>query len=437
MGSEVSTAAAALLEAGRAIARALSGEADDVEVVLFGSDERSWTVRQRELVPEVSLGQVAVGLRALRGGRLAVAATATLDAGENVRALRAALPVARAAKLWGFSTARPTPMDSADPSIAALERDPQALYELAYALGEGFRASPRAAKVEAFEGMVSAGHSSRAVVTSRGESWVGHAALTAYADVDSAHSELLHLPVASEAELERVRGLGRTALDALPDKVIGPEQLGTGMLPALLHPRLVDAILRTVLQEKLTCESAAKGLSELRAGAAVADPGFTLWDTPSEVGLSSEAPTDDEGTLGAPRPIIQGGRFTGPVGSRASCEELGIAPTGNGFRTPMIAEPLAEAPVRDRLSGLRIDPGERTVDELIRGMERGLVLNGLLGLHGADRARAAFSCTVSDGLAVRDGKILGRLAPGSWNVSGRLLPTLGPERRPGLLSHVE
>ena len=100
----------------------------------------------------------------------------------------------------------------------------------------------------------------------------------------------------------------------------------------------------------------------------------------------------------------------------------------------MIAEPRNEAPVRDRLSGLRVEPGQRTLRELIGGLDRGVVLFGLLGLHGADRSRAAFSCAVYDGWAVRGGSIVGRLAPGRWNVSGRML---AGEDGPGLLERIE
>ncbi len=414
--------------------RALSGEADDVELVLWSADERSWAVRNREIVPEVSFGQVAVGLRALRGGRLAMAATATLDPEENARALRAALRVARPSRLSEFAAARPPPLVDVDPELEALAHDPKALHSLAVALRDGFFSLPRAASIEAFEGAVGAHRTARAVVTRRGESTVARAALAAWADVEGAHSEIVHAPRATPEALAEIRGVGRAALLGLPDRIVTPEELGTGELPVLLHPRLAEAILRTALQEKLLAESAAKGLSDLRPGDLVADESFSLWDSSEEPGLSSHAPTDDEGTPGASRAVIERGRFTGFLGSRASCEELGIAPTGNGFRTPMIAEPPNEAPVRDRLSGLIVEGGEKSFSELVQGMERGLVLVGLLGLHGADRARASFSCTVYDGLAVRDGKLLGRLAPGRWNASGRLL---ADGDRPGLLSRIE
>ncbi len=423
-----------LVEAGRAVVRALRGDADDVEVIIWEEDERSWAVKNRDLEPEIGFGRLSVGLRAIKGGRLAAAATSVLDPEENAAALRVALTCAKATGLERFASGQIAPVAYTHPALEQLEREPRALFGLAEQLRDQVWQAPGAARLEAFEGGVSLSRVARAVVSSAGETAVLQAGLTAWAEVNSAHSEVEFL---SEVPLDPVviGGLGRRTLEALPERELVPADLGgPGPIEALLHPRLVDNVLRIVLQEKLTAESAAEGLTQVEPGQQLAAAGLTLWDTPSEPGLWSQLPTDDEGTVGAPRAVIERGRFTGYLGGRASCAELGLAPTGNGFRSPMIAEPRNEAPVRDRLSGLRIDPGQRSFGEMIGGLDRGVVLFGLLGLHGADRARAAFSCAVYDGWAVRGGAIVGRLAPGRWNVSGRML---AGEGGPGLLERLE
>jgi predicted Zn-dependent protease len=315
-----------------------------------------------------------------------------------------------------------------------LEREPRGLFGLAERVRDEVWKAPGAARVESLEGGVSLARVARAVVSSAGETALLQAGLTAWAEVNSAHSEVEFLSELPE-DAATIEQIGRRTLEALPEREVAPADLGgPGPIQALLHPRLVDNILRTVLQEKLMAESAAKGLTQLQPGETIAADGLTLWDTPNETGLWSHLPTDDEGTVGSARAVIERGRFTGYLGGRASCAELGLAPTGNGFRSPMIAEPRNEAPVRDGLSGLRIDSGKRSLAELIGGLDRGVVLFGLLGLHGADRSRASFSCAVHDGWAVRGGSIVGRLAPGRWNVSGRML---AGEAGQSLLERVE
>jgi predicted Zn-dependent protease len=415
-----------LVEAGRAVVRALRGDADDVEVILWEEDERSWAVKNRDLEPEITFGRLSVGLRAIKGGRLAAAATSTLDPEENAIALRVALTCAKETRLERFASGKIAPAVRAHPSLELLEREPRALFGLAERVRDGVWNAPAAARMEA--------RVARAVVSSGGETAVLQTGLTAWAEVNSAHSEvefLSELP----ADVAAIEGIGRRTLEALPERELVPGDLGgPGPIQALLHPRLADQLIRIVLQEKLTAESAVEGLTQLQPGQQIAAEGLTLWDTPSEPGLWSHLPTDDEGTVGAPRAVIERGRFTGFLGGRSSCAELGLAPTGNGFRSPMIAEPRNEAPVRDRLSGLHIEPGQKSFGDMISGLDRGVVFFNLLGLHGADRSRAAFSCAVCDGWAVRGGAIVGRLAAGRWNVSGRML---AGEGGPGMLERVE
>ena len=354
-----------LLDAGRRVVQALRGDADDIEVILWEEDERSWSVKNRDLEPEITFGRLSVGLRAIKGGSLASAATSSLDAEENAAALRVALTCAKPTGLERFASAKVAPAVIADPSLQRLEAEPRALFGLAEAIRDQVWSAPDATRLEAFEGGVNLSRVARAVVSSAGETAVLQSGLTAWAEVNSAHSEVEFLSdLSGGAGL--VEGIGRRTLEALPERELVPSDLGgPGPMPALLHPRLVDNVLRIVLQEKLTAESAAEGLTQLRPGQEIAAAGLTLWDTPSERGLWSHLPTDDEGTVGAPRAVVERGRFSGFLGGRASCAALGIAPTGNGFRSPMIAEPRNEAPVRDRLSGLRIEPGTKALGELI------------------------------------------------------------------------
>src|SRR5690606_2118211 len=144
--------------------------------------------------------------------------------------------------------------------------------------------------------------------------------------------------------------------------------------------------------------------TSLKVGDRIASDEVTLTDSGSLPSL--RRPFDDELTGKVDVELIGEGRFRGFVTSRASAQTTGLRETGNGFRAPILAEDVSEAPVRDRLSGLSMAAGTTSLAQLIASTERGILPRMVLGIHGADRARTAFSCTVADGVAIRDGQVV-------------------------------
>jgi PmbA protein len=182
---------------------------------------------------------------------------------------------------------------------------------------------------------------------------------------------------------------------------------------------------------------------------------FTLDSLGDDPLLMNCGCADDEGTPTRVSRIVEGGVFRNYVTSRRSALRTGLPATGNGFRTPLFDEDMSEALVRDRLGGMEMAAGTRSMEELVASMERGVVLFELLGLHGADKARGRFSTTACGGFAVLGGKVVGRLAPGHWSIAGRVFDEpegasifadvepsrervlTGTGRMPWLLAHVD
>lgn len=413
--------------------------ADDVEVRIVRHDGYGYEIRNRELAPEVALGRVSVGLRAITKGGMAQSATTSLDADVNLEALKAALPSARPTPLRAFGEGEfDRQTDGHDPAWDDWASDPARLRDLAADLRTTTWESAHKDRLESLEGGVSFG-TTWMVIASRG----GRAALkkttgVVYASVNSVHSDVRYLDHApTEDDLPALRTLGAQTLAELPERSVTPAQFGVksgSQLPVIVHPRLLESILRFAGSEKFLGSSLKTGMTTLLAGEKIWDPKITLFDSGVEEGLATRASCDDELTATGRTPLVEGGVFRGLVWSRRSALEAGQTSTGNGYRAPMLIEEPSEAPVRDKLSGLVMNGGTQSFEELISGIDRGIYLLACLGLHGADRARAAFSTTVCDGFAVENGEIVAALTPGTWNVAGHLFPE-GTD--PGMLAQVE
>ncbi len=103
---------------------------------------------------------------------------------------------------------------------------------------------------------------------------------------------------------------------------------------------------------------------------------------------------------------------------RRSAQLRKTAPTGNGYRIPILAEDRSEAPVRVGFSHLEVSPGEVSREALVKG--RTVLITDLLGLHSSNKATGAFNNPIQGGLALEDGVPVARVKPGQWSATGNL-----------------
>ena len=410
-----------------ALASRLLALADDVEVWVTRRDVVSFAIENRKLAPELRMGRLQVALRALRGGQMAVAATTTLDEAENVRALSAALGATRATRLAGFSAHRIQQGSRAfDEALGELISRPERIQNLAATIRDrAFAAKDSAPHIEGVEGRVTAQTRWTAVATKQGTGAFVENVLSAYAEVNSARTER-EIRREWRDDDETLLDLGARAVRSFPAEVLAPSDLGlaaSAEVPALLEPSVVEALLRIPAHDHFLASSLLSKQTNLTPGSPIASPEIHLRDTSRPRALARDF--DDELTGRDETVLIDGGRFRNFVTSRSSAMATGLPETGNGVRHPILAEDVNEAPVRDKLMGLEMLPGQRSSAELLSSLELAIIPRALLGIHGADRARTAFSATVADGLVVRNGRVAGQMAPGRWNVSGRVLPGNG------------
>jgi PmbA protein len=174
----------------------------------------------------------------------------------------------------------------------------------------------------------------------------------------------------------------------------------TGRVPILFTGKAADLLWATI-QAALNGKRVLEGASPWsdRLGHQVTSKELTLYQNPT-VGPYS-CPFDDEGTPTQPLSFLRDGTLQLFYTDRATGKLLGGTTTGNGFRPGLGSYPTPG------LFNLLVKPGQRSLLELIAGLEDGLVVDQMLG--GGGGISGDFSINVDLGYRIHKGEIIGRV----------------------------
>ncbi|MEU8266042.1 TldD/PmbA family protein [Sphaerisporangium sp. NPDC049002] len=162
-----------------------------------------------------------------------------------------------------------------------------------------------------------------------------------------------------------------------------------------------------------------RGDAELRRalapGRRLGPSGLTIIDHAGHPGARGYVPVDDEGTPGGQVDLLRDGVVVRPrLHDRSTAAAFGEAPTGNARALSFRHPPLP------RLRTIMIDPGTAGDEELIGGVDRGLLARGVLG---GQTDRSGFTFLPAECRAIRDGRV-GELVRGVV-LSGDVLGAFG------------
>jgi TldD protein len=206
----------------------------------------------------------------------------------------------------------------------------------------------------------------------------------------------------------------RMAVDLLSAKF--PEG---GRRKVLLSPSIVgllthEAIGHTVEADFVLSGSCAAG----KIGQRVASEHVTLCDSGASEyypGAGGTLSVDDEGVPAQRTVIIERGILKSYLHDRESAAHFGVAPTGNARAWEYDNEPLI------RMRNTYIEPGEQTLEQLIAGIDDGLMLDG--PRNGQADANGEFMFGTLQAWPIRGG-VRGELMRGV-NISGLAFEVLG------------
>jgi PmbA protein len=139
-----------------------------------------------------------------------------------------------------------------------------------------------------------------------------------------------------------------------------------------------------------------------RLGEQVLDSRLSVTDDPHLKLGSGSAPHDAEGVCTSRLPLFQKGVFRHFIFDLQTAGLMGTASTGHGQRD-YSAQPSPT------VSNLVISTGRRSMAEILKTMDRGIVIHDLLGAGQSNLLAGDFSANIGLGFAVDKGRIVGRV----------------------------
>ena len=392
-----------------ALATRVVGQAGpDEQIEVFVGRSRSLTVRVHSgEVESLSMAEPAgVGVRVVTGERQGFAHCGTLDAEVVMQTLAEARHNARFAEPDPFAgLAQP---DGVTPVVAPCDPDPieqmsvDDKVALAIALERQVISSdPRVQRVRTALYGDSIGEV--AVATSTGIVAVDRSA-DAYVSVAALASDDSGTTVGGATDAARHPGqldTSRVATEAIERAV---RMLGAGPIPstqlaAVFEPRLAATLLG-LLAGTLSGERLVKGRSLFagRVGEVVASPMLTVVDDPTDAGSLGAGTVDGEGLATRRTVLVDGGVLQGFLHNTATARRLGTVTTASAVRgyrsTPGVGA-----------TALAMAPGSGSLDDLVAGVDHGLLVASLTGLHSGVNPVSGDVSVGVEGLLIRNGVV--------------------------------
>ena len=373
------------------------GRSARTEVRVHGGDVESLTVAET----------VGVGVRVVRDGREGVAHAGTFDLDVVDQLLTEARDNAAFAETGdrvGLAAADGVAFVSIDPwsdEVASTSVD--AKIGLAVELEARCRSlDPRVRGVRT--AIYSDSRSEGAVVSSEGidaSRRSTSAALSTSALIDDgdgstrtgAAVEAARTPGALDPEVVAGRAVARGLA------LIGAGRPRTGRPLVVLEPRFAATILG-IVAGMLSGERVVKGRTPFadRLDEMVAAANLTMFDDPTDAEALTASSTDGEGLACRRVPLITAGRLDGFLHDSRSGRGLGVPSTGSALR------PVRGTPHPGHRS-LHVEPGTGDLASLIAGIDDGLLVASLQGLHSGVNAVSGDLSVGVEGIVIRHGEL--------------------------------
>jgi PmbA protein len=394
--------------ADRVIAQAKSGE--QVEAFVTRGGETDVRVYQGAVEHFVSAQSEGIGIRVISEGRTGFAYAGTLDES----AIREVLAEARDNVQFGQSDewaalAEPDGVPVTEQSLwneALAEYPTDEKIDLAKKLEK--LASGQDARVRVDDSNYADAHGESAVASTSGIRMSGREN-GCYVSVSTLADE----GEGDDAETQTGFGfsVGRSPHEFDLDKaareaseratrLLGATKPSTRRTTVVLDP-MVTAQFLGVISSTLNGEAVVKGRSLFkdRLGDSVAAANVTLIDDPTNTQAYSATDVDGEGLAARRNVLIENGVLQQFVHNSYSARRAGIVSTGNATRGGFASTPGVGC------LALSLEPGMRSQAEIVSGIDDGLLVQSMQGLHSGVNPISGDFSTGAAGLLITNGEV--------------------------------
>jgi PmbA protein len=146
-----------------------------------------------------------------------------------------------------------------------------------------------------------------------------------------------------------------------------------------------------------------------KIGVHLFDPKLSLLDDPLMADQPLARSFDDEGSPCSRFMLIDQGVLKNNYLDLYYAGKLKTAPTGHGYKSATWGGEIIALRPRPALEYLYLQPGDRSLREMIRSMDQGILVAGVLGAHSGNILNGDFSFGLSPAIYVEKGEIVGRV----------------------------
>ena len=183
----------------------------------------------------------------------------------------------------------------------------------------------------------------------------------------------------------------------------------TKKMPVIFTPQSAWSLLYRVYAA-INGDALYRGISPLadKIGSKIFDEQITIIDNPTmNFGMQS-CPFDDEGVPTNRKNIIEKGVFKEFIFDLATAAKQKTKSTGNGFKRGFWGGGI-ETPPNPVVINFTLLPGKMTMEEMIKDIKEGIIVDEVLGFHSGNIIQGEFSMNVGVGYLVQNGVIKGRV----------------------------
>lgn len=135
----------------------------------------------------------------------------------------------------------------------------------------------------------------------------------------------------------------------------------------------------------------------------------TIYDDPLDDKYPGARPFDDEGVATNKTYIIENGVLKTFFCDLNYAQKLKMKPTGHGYRTAQWESDTITIKPSPALLYLRYQTGNKSIKDLIKSIDRGIIIEGALGAHSGNIPNGDLSIGANPAIYVENGEILGQV----------------------------